>query len=369
MNNKNKILLDLVKQYNEEITIDNCIQIIKQNRILKDYINNTIGSKKEILIDDLNSYGLENDKLIAILEAYCVVKNIEINYGDMAINFCKDDEYDSLKLFFNDISKYKILTTDEERELFLKYKKTGDKRVRDQIINHNYRLVISVAKKYVDRGLPFQDVIEEGNIGLIKAVEKFDVSLGYKFSTYATWWIRQGITRSISEQARIIRIPVHAVEKINKINSLQRTLSVELGHEPTDFEIAERMEMPVEKVRDYFRLSQDIVSLNTKINKEEDDSDLEDFVSDESAINPEKYAINSIVKECVEKIISELPERDADIIRSRYGLDDGIPKTLQVVANRYNLTRERIRQIEAKTKRKVKMRLIRRYGKNFLEGK
>lgn len=259
---------------------------------------------------------------------------------------------DPVKLYLKDIGRVSLLSADEEIELAIKMA-DGDVEARNKLISANLRLVVSIAKKYVGRGMPFLDLIQEGNLGLIKAVEKFDHTKGFKFSTYATWWIRQAITRAIADQARIIRVPVHMVETITKVIKASNTLLHEKGHEPTAEEIAEEINLPVEKVREIIRISQDPVSLETPIG-EEDDSHLGDFIPDEDAPAPADSASLSMLKETLGEVLDTLQDREKEVLKLRFGLIDGRPRTLEEVGLIFGVTRERIRQIEAKALRKLR---------------
>ncbi len=260
---------------------------------------------------------------------------------------------DPVKMYLKEIGRVELLSHDQEIEL-AKAILDGDEFAKKELAAANLRLVVSIAKRYVGRGMLFLDLIQEGNMGLIKAVEKFDYTKGFKFSTYATWWIRQAITRAIADQARTIRIPVHMVETINKLTRIQRQLIQELGREPTAEEIAEQMEgMTPEKVREIQKISLEPVSLETPIG-EEDDSHLGDFIEDEGAMSPDDYAANELLKDELNDVLLELTDREEKVLRLRFGLDDGRTRTLEEVGKEFSVTRERIRQIEAKALRKLK---------------
>lgn len=259
---------------------------------------------------------------------------------------------DPVRMYLKEIGQIKLLTLEEEGELADRIM-AGDETAKNTLAEANLRLVVSIAKRYVGRGMLFLDLIQEGNIGLMKAVDKFDVSKGYKFSTYATWWIRQAITRAIADQARTIRVPVHMVETINKLARVQRQLTLELNREPSEEELAKKMGTTVEKVREIYKISQDPVSLETPIG-EEDDSHLGDFIKDENNLSPEEYATNEMLKEEISQVLETLTEREENVIRLRFGLEDGKPRTLEEVGQMFGVTRERIRQIEAKALRKLR---------------
>lgn len=259
---------------------------------------------------------------------------------------------DPVKLYLKEIGGYPLLSIDEEIELAKKIE-AGDNYAKKKLAESNLRLVVSIAKRYVGRGLSFLDLIQEGNLGLIKAVDKFDYTKGYKFSTYATWWIRQSITRSIADQSRTIRIPVHMSEVINKTYRVSRSLLQELGREPTEQELADALEMPIEKVREILKVSSDPISLDTPIG-EEDDSHLGDFIKDDSIVGPEDAAAYSMLQEQISKLLGTLTEREQRVLTLRFGLDDGRTRTLEEVGKEFNVTRERIRQIEAKALRKLR---------------
>ena len=273
---------------------------------------------------------------------------------------------DPVKMYIKEIGRVDLLTHEQEIEL-AKRILDGDEQAKKELAAANLRLVVSIAKRYVGRGMLFLDLIQEGNMGLIKAVEKFDYTKGFKFSTYATWWIRQAITRAIADQARTIRIPVHMVETINKLTRIQRQLVQELGREPTAEEIAEKMDgMTPAKVREIQKISLEPVSLETPIG-EEDDSHLGDFIEDEGAMSPDDYASNELLKDELNEVLLELTDREEKVLRLRFGLDDGRTRTLEEVGKEFNVTRERIRQIEAKALRKLKHPSRSKRLKDFLD--
>ena len=273
---------------------------------------------------------------------------------------------DPVKMYLKEIGRVDLLTHEQEIELAKRILE-GDEQAKKELAAANLRLVVSIAKRYVGRGMLFLDLIQEGNMGLIKAVEKFDYTKGFKFSTYATWWIRQAITRAIADQARTIRIPVHMVETINKLTRIQRQLVQELGREPTAEEIAEKMDgMTPTKVREIQKISLEPVSLETPIG-EEDDSHLGDFIEDEGAMSPDDYASNELLKDELNEVLLELTDREEKVLRLRFGLDDGRTRTLEEVGKEFNVTRERIRQIEAKALRKLKHPSRSKRLKDFLD--
>ncbi len=272
---------------------------------------------------------------------------------------------DPVRMYLKEIGKVPLLTMDEEIEL-AKRINLGDEGAKKRLAEANLRLVVSIAKRYVGRGMHFLDLIQEGNLGLIKAVEKFDYTKGYKFSTYATWWIRQAITRSIADQSRTIRIPVHMVETINRLIRVSRQLLQELGREPTLEEIGERMELPAERVREIMKISQDPVSLETPIGEEED-SHLGDFIQDEHVMVPADAATFTLLHEQLMEVLDTLTEREQKVLKLRFGLEDGRPRTLEEVGKEFNVTRERIRQIEAKALRKLRHPSRSRKLKDYLD--
>ena len=272
---------------------------------------------------------------------------------------------DPVRMYLKEIGKVSLLTAEEERELAIRMQ-NGDEEAKNKLCESNLRLVVSIAKRYLNRGLTFLDLIQEGNLGLIKAVDKFDYTKGFKFSTYATWWIRQAITRSIADQARTIRIPVHMVETINKLIRIQRQLLQEYGREPTAEEIAKEMGITVEKVREIKKISQDPVSLETPIGEEED-SHLGDFIPDDDVQAPVDAAAYTMLKEQLMEVLDTLSEREKKVLMLRFGLEDGRPRTLEEVGKEFNVTRERLRQIEAKALRKLRHPSRSKKLKDYLE--
>ena len=295
----------------------------------------------DIISEDFSDQDAEEDAAsgdLLSLEDVELPKNASIN--------------DPVRMYLKEIGKISLLSLDEETELSKKVEE-GDEKAKRLLAESNLRLVVSIAKRYVGRNLSFLDLIQEGNIGLMKAVEKFDASKGFKFSTYATWWIRQAITRAIADQAKTIRVPVHMVETINKLKRIQRQLTLELNREPSEAEIAKKMGTTEEKVREIFKISQDPLSLETPIG-EEDDSHLGDFVKDESSMSPEEYAINEVLKDEIQEVLCTLTPREEEVLKLRFGLHGGTCHTLEEVGNMFGVTRERIRQIEAKALRKLR---------------
>ena len=283
----------------------------------------------------------------------------ELKLEEMDVDALSDDLYfdnmnldDPVKIYLREIGRVPLLSSDEEIELAVKISE-GNQQAKQRLTEANLRLVVSIAKKYVGRGMYFLDLIQEGNVGLIKAVDKFDYKKGFKFSTYATWWIRQAITRAIADQARTIRIPVHMVETINRLKKVQSQLLHENGYEPSEELIAEKMELPVERVREIMRVAQEPVSMETPIGPEED-SRLMDFIRDEDALAPDEAALKTITNEDIDGVLKTLTPREESVIRLRFGLQDGRCHTLEEVGTEFNVTRERIRQIEAKALRKLR---------------
>ena len=293
------------------------------------------------------------DDLMPELEDLAEIEEVtdeELNDTDMLIDSFSTD--DPVRMYLKEIGKVPLLTPEEEVALAVQMSE-GNEKAKHRMTEANLRLVVSIAKRYVGRGMLFLDLIQEGNLGLIKAVEKFDYTKGYKFSTYATWWIRQAITRAIADQARTIRIPVHMVETINKTIRVSRQLLQELGHDPSAEEIAHEMSMPVEKVRDILKIAQEPVSLETPIGEEED-SHLGDFIPDEDASEPSEAASFSLLKEQLMEVLDTLTPREKKVLELRFGIVDGRTRTLEEVGKKFNVTRERIRQIEAKALRKLR---------------
>ncbi len=319
------------------------------------------------------------DKLYDTLESLNidVVDDIdlsEFDHKDMDLDGKDDDAFlnvegisidDPVKVYLKEIGRVPLLTPEEEIELAERMAQ-GDPYARKRLSEANLRLVVSIAKRYVGRGMQFLDLIQEGNLGLIKAVEKFDHTKGFKFSTYATWWIRQAITRAIADQARTIRIPVHMVETINKVKKVSSQLLHENGHDPTAEEIAERLDMPLDKVREIMRVAQEPVSLETPIGEEED-SHLGDFIQDEDAPAPADAASHTLLREQLEDVLSTLTPREKKVLELRFGLVDGRNRTLEEVGKEFNVTRERIRQIEAKALRKLRHPSRSKRLKDFLD--
>ena len=322
-----------------------------------------VGEKEEPDITDLEKIDMEGEDpdIKAQLEADPKAKEIDLE-ATISKTVAVDDP---VRMYLKEIGKVPLLSAEEEVEL-AKRMEAGDEFAKKKLCEANLRLVVSIAKKYVGRGMLFLDLIQEGNLGLIKAVDKFDYTKGYKFSTYATWWIRQAITRSIADQARTIRIPVHMVETINKLIRVQRQLLQENGREPTPDEIAEEMGITVEKVREIHKIAQEPVSLETPIGEEED-SHLGDFIPDEDAPAPAEAAAFSMLKEQLVEVLNTLTEREQKVLKLRFGLEDGRARTLEEVGKEFDVTRERIRQIEAKALRKLRHPTRSKKLKDYLE--
>ena len=334
--NKGVIEVDKVNDFFKELNL-NVTQIDKIYEYLESH-NIVVLNLTDDEPDDNVLLEMENDEELALVE--------EVSTAN---TFMSDDP---VKLYLKEIGSYPLLSIDEEIELAKKIE-DGDEMAKKILAESNLRLVVSIAKRYVGRGLSFLDLIQEGNLGLIKAVDKFDYTKGYKFSTYATWWIRQAITRSIADQSRTIRIPVHMSEVINKTYRVSRSLLQELGREPTEQELADAMNLPIDKIREILKVSADPISLDTPIG-EEDDSHLGDFIKDDSIVGPEDAAAYSVLQDQISKLLDTLTEREQRVLILRFGLKDGRTRTLEEVGKEFNVTRERIRQIEAKALRKLR---------------
>ena len=329
----------------EEEQFEKILEVLEQNSV------DVLRITEEDDIDD--------EEIILTEEDEVDVENIDLSVPDgVSIE-------DPVRMYLKEIGKVSLLSAEEEIEL-AKRMELGDQEAKKRLAEANLRLVVSIAKRYVGRGMLFLDLIQEGNLGLIKAVEKFDYRKGYKFSTYATWWIRQAITRAIADQARTIRIPVHMVETINKLIRVSRQLLQELGREPSPEEIAAEMNMPVERVREILKISQEPVSLETPIGEEED-SHLGDFIQDDNVPVPADAAAFTLLKEQLVEVLGTLTEREQKVLRLRFGLDDGRARTLEEVGKEFNVTRERIRQIEAKALRKLRHPSRSRKLKDYLD--
>ncbi len=365
-NEEVKTLPDETKQTKEVSNVDSQKQALKQ-LIEKGRKSNQLSYKE--IADTLEEIDLAPEQIEKVYEQIenCGIELIggDLDEPDEDIKIEEIDEEeidltipdsiiidDPVRMYLKEIGKVPLLSSEEEIELAKRMSK-GDEEARKKLSESNLRLVVSIAKRYVGRGMLFLDLIQEGNLGLIKAVEKFDYQKGYKFSTYATWWIRQAITRAIADQARTIRIPVHMVETINKLIRVSRQLLQELGREPTPEEIAKELNMSVDKVRDIQKIAQEPVSLETPIGEEED-SHLGDFIPDDDALAPSDAASFMLLKEQLVDVLSTLTEREEKVLRLRFGLDDGRSRTLEEVGKEFDVTRERIRQIEAKALRKLR---------------
>ena len=320
-----------------EDKMDLVLEYLEKQKI--DIVNAEVGvDNAEDLILDNDDIILDDEDEVEIIDDVDVLEGVSTE--------------DPVRMYLKEIGKVPLLTTEQEVEL-AKRVEAGDEEAKKQLTEANLRLVVSIAKKYVGRGMPFLDLIQEGNMGLMKAVDKFDYTKGYKFSTYATWWIRQAITRGIADTGRTIRVPVHMVETINKTLRMTRTLLQELGREPTPEEVAERLNVSVSRVREVLKISRDPVSLDTPIG-EEDDSHLGDFIEDDSALSPADSAAFSMLRAELATALESLTDRERQVVKLRFGLEDGRARTLEEVGKEFNVTRERIRQIEAKALRKLR---------------
>lgn len=336
--NKGVVEVDKVNDFFKELNLD-VRQIDKIYEYLEEHNVVVLNPMEEDEPDDDTLLELEDSDEATLLE-----------YDEMSFSSSMTD--DPVKLYLKEIGSYPLLSVADEIEL-AKQIENGDEQAKKILAESNLRLVVSIAKRYVGRGLSFLDLIQEGNLGLIKAVDKFDYNKGYKFSTYATWWIRQAITRSIADQSRTIRIPVHMSEVINKTYRVSRSLLQELGREPSEQEIADAMKLPVDKVREILKVSADPISLDTPIG-EEDDSHLGDFIKDDSIMGPEEAASYAVLQDQISKLLETLTDREQRVLILRFGLQDGRTRTLEEVGKEFNVTRERIRQIEAKALRKLR---------------
>lgn len=321
--------MDLVLDYLEKNNVDILQASVKEE---------DPGADNDLLIESEDEIILDEEEEIEIIDDVDVLEGVSTE--------------DPVRMYLKEIGNVPLLTTEQEVAL-AKQVEEGKEEAKKALTEANLRLVVSIAKKYVGRGMPFLDLIQEGNMGLMKAVDKFDYTKGYKFSTYATWWIRQAITRGIADTGRTIRVPVHMVETINKTLRMTRTLLQELGREPTPDEVAERLGVPVARVREVLKISRDPVSLDTPIG-EEDDSHLGDFIEDDSALSPADSAAFSMLREELGTALESLTDRERQVVRLRFGLEDGRARTLEEVGREFNVTRERIRQIEAKALRKLR---------------
>ncbi len=362
---------ELVQEFVEKCRKNGKVTMKEVNKIIEEM--EMENEQQDAMYDALEKMGVDIIMDEDIMPASIDNDDDFVNDDDMAEEEIPDDNTlaeglaidDPVRMYLKEIGKVNLLSSDEETEL-AKRMLEGDEYAKKRLAEANLRLVVSIAKKYVGRGMLFLDLIQEGNLGLIKAVEKVDYTKGYKFSTYATWWIRQAITRAIADQARTIRIPVHMVETINKVIRVSRQLLQELGHDPSPEEIADEMGIPVQKVRDILKIAQEPVSLETPIGEEED-SHLGDFIPDEDALAPADAASNTILREELTKVLKTLTEREEKVLRLRFGIDDGHPKTLEQVGAEFNVTRERIRQIEAKALRKLRHPSRSKKLKDFLD--
>lgn len=359
-----EVVMNYIKDYDfSEDDIDNIFNFLNEEGLMASEIDDDLDDDADITAD----IELEEDVDSEEFDEYDLNGVYDKDYYDANLTLSSNVKIsDPVKMYLKEIGEVSLLTNEEEVSLAIRII-AGDIEARKELTSANLRLVVSIAKRYVGRGMLFLDLIQEGNMGLIKAVEKYDHTKGFKFSTYATWWIRQAITRAIADQARTIRIPVHMVETINKLTKIQRNLVQELGRDPRPEEIAAEMPgMTPEKVREIQKISLDPVSFETPIG-EEDDSHLGDFIEDQDAVNPFDFAANEVLKDELNEILLELTDREEKVLRLRFGLDDGRTRTLEEVGKEFNVTRERIRQIEAKAIRKLRHPSRSKKLKDFLD--
>ena len=323
---------------------------------LSDLTPDKLDSIDDLLIDDLS------DDFSDEFSEKSADEDVDIDNVDLLEGVGTEDP---VRMYLKEIGTVPLLTADEELEL-AKRKAEGDEAAKERLIEANLRLVVSIAKRYTGRGMSFLDLVQEGNLGLIKGVEKFDYTKGYKLSTYATWWIRQSVTRALADQARTIRVPVHMVETINKMSKMQRKLTLELGYEPSIPELAKALDMTEEKVMEIMQIAREPASLETPIG-EEDDSNLGDFVADSNVVTPEQNVESVMLREHIDSLLGDLKERERQVIVLRFGLEDGHPRTLEEVGKEFNVTRERIRQIEAKALRKLRNPVRSKRIRDFLQ--
>ena len=363
---------DFIGDVKYPLNVETYNTLLKENMDLYTVVYIEYNSHQDSIDKGMISEIYSDEVIIAFIESFCILNKIytsgiiapeklEEEVATAIKNAYEDENIevdaknvidDPVKAYLKEINKIPLLTATEEYEIASNIKEPGDEACK-KLAEANLRLVVSIAKRYIGRGLQFLDLIQEGNLGLIKAVDKFDVSKGYKFSTYATWWIRQAITRAIADQAKTIRVPVHMVETINKLKRVQRQLTLELNREPTEKELAQKLHITEDKVREIIQISLDPLSLETPIGEEED-SHLGDFVSDKNNLTPEEYAINEVLKDEIQEVLLTLTEREEQVLKLRFGLIDGTCRTLEEVGTIFGVTRERIRQIEAKALRKLR---------------
>lgn len=392
LDNKEKILekvnklTDIAKTNNNILSYDEIAEVFKEDELNADQMDklytliesngiDIVSSDREVEpgseedFENLNLAKL-NDVDIALEDDYDddkfdekdLEENIDLDAVDLLDGVGTDDP---VRMYLKEIGTVPLLSADEEIEL-AKRKADGDEHAKERLIEANLRLVVSIAKRYTGRGMSFLDLVQEGNLGLIKGVEKFDYTKGYKLSTYATWWIRQSVTRALADQARTIRVPVHMVETINKMSKMQRKLTLELGYEPSIPELAKALDMTEEKVMEIMQIAREPASLETPIG-EEDDSNLGDFVADSNVVTPEQNVESVMLREQIDTLLGDLKERERQVIVLRFGLEDGHPHTLEEVGKEFNVTRERIRQIEAKALRKLRNPVRSKRIKDFLQ--